>query len=93
MVWFATAFIGDEPIHTDPIQVSEEVGEHYEKLGDYGQKYFITYTLFFIFVIVHNTIRIQLCHTSLMKYHPFSKLYLFATISLLVTCVVAVVKE
>ena len=53
----------------------------------------MTYALFFIFVIVHNTIRIQLCHTSLMKYHPFSKLYLFAIISLLVTCVVAVVKE
>jgi len=34
------------------------VGENYELLGDYGQRYFMTYGLLFIFVIVHNTIRI-----------------------------------
>ena len=93
ILWFAVAFVGNEPIHTDPYQVNRELGENYEMLGDYGQKYFITYALLYIFVIVHNTIRIQLCHTSLMKYHPFSKTYIFACISLLTTAVVAAVTE
>ena len=86
-IWFAIAFVGDEPIHVEPIQVNEETSENYEQLGDYGQKYFVTYALLFIFVTVHNTIRIQLCHTSLQKYHPFSKIYLFAISSLLITSI------
>ena len=92
-IWVALSFKGDEPIHTKPIQVSEETSKHYKLLGDYGQKYFMIYALLYIFVIVHNTIRIQLAHTSLCKYQPFSKLYLFATISLVVTGVVATVTD
>ena len=57
-VWYAVAFVGDEPIHVTPIQVNEETSEHYKLLGDYGQKYFMTYSLLFIFITVHNTIRI-----------------------------------
>lgn len=57
-VWFSVAFVGEEPIHTKPIQVNKEISENYESLGDYGQKYFMTYSLLFIFVTVHNTIRI-----------------------------------
>ncbi len=72
-----------------PIQVNKETSEHYELLGDYGQKYFVTYALLFIFITVHNTIRIQLAHTTLMKYHPFSKIYLFAIIALLTVAVIA----
>ena len=52
------AFVGNEPIHVQPIQVNKETSENFEKLGDYGQKYFMTYSLLFIFVQVHNTIRI-----------------------------------
>lgn len=36
-IWFAVAFIGDEPIHVTPIQVNEETSVNYEALGDYGQ--------------------------------------------------------
>lgn len=87
------AFKGNEPVHTTPIQVSEEASEHYKELGDYGQAYFIVYALLFIFITVHNTIRIQLAHTSLTKYQPFSKIYIFASISLLGTAVAAVVTD
>lgn len=92
-VWFCVAFVGEESIHTPPIQVNKDVSENYELLGDYGQKYFMTYSLLFIFVTVHNTIRIQLAHTTHSKYHPFTKLYCFATISLLITAIVSVVTE
>ena len=57
-VWYCVAFVGNEPVHTKPIQVNEETSENYEKLGDYGQKYFITYSLLFIFLVVHNTNRL-----------------------------------
>ena len=53
----------------------------------------MTYALLFIFIAVHNTIRIQLAHTSLSKYHPFSKIYLFATISLIVTGALAAASD
>lgn len=92
-VWFAVAFIGNEPIHVQPFQVNEYTSENYKLLGDYGQKYFMTYSLLFIFVVVHNTIRIQLCHTSLMKYQPFSKIYLFAIVSLAITTIVTVASK
>lgn len=92
-IWLAVAFKGNEPIHTKPIQVSEESSKHYKELGDYGQMYFMTYALLFIFVAVHNTIRIQLAHTSLTKYQPFSKLYLFASISLIATGICAIVTD
>ena len=85
--------MGNEPIHVDPIQVDKETSENFEALGDYGQKYFMTYSLLYIFVIVHNTIRIQLCHTSLMKYHPFSKIYLFSIFALLITAIAAAATE
>lgn len=35
-VWFAVAFVGDEPIHVTPIQVNEETSKNYDKLGNYG---------------------------------------------------------
>ena len=92
-IWFGVAFVGNEAIHVDPIQVNEETSKNYKELGNYGQEYFMTYSLLFIFVAVHNTIRIQLAHTSLMKYHPFSKIYLFVVIALLVTAISAVVTE
>ena len=92
-IWFAVAFVGDESIHVTPIQVNKETSENYEALGDYGQKYFMTYSLLFIFVMVHNTIRIQLAHTTVMKYHPFSKMYLFVIIALLVTAIAAAVTK
>lgn len=76
-----------------PIQVNEETSKNYKLLGDYGQKYFMTYSLLFIFITVHNTIRIQLAHTTLMKYHPWSKIYLFATLSLLATAITAVATD
>ena len=88
-VWFSVAFVGVDSIHTPPIQVNKEMSENFEDLGDYGQKYFMTYSLLFIFVIVHNTIKIQLAHTSHTKYHPFTKIYCFTIISLLVTAIVA----
>jgi len=53
----------------------------------------MTYALLFIFIVVHNTIRIQLAHTSLSKYQPFAKIYLFAAISLIVTGVLAVASD
>jgi len=87
------AFVGNEPIHVEPIQVDKETSENYEALGNYGQRYFMTYSLLYIFVTVHNTIRIQLSHTSLMKYHPFSKIYLFAIFALLITAIAAAASE
>ena len=92
-IWFSVAFVGNEPIHVTPVQVSKETSEHYRELGDYGQKYFMVYLLLFIFIAVHNTIRIQLAHTSLMKYHPFSKIYLFAITALLGTAVAAAASQ
>ena len=53
----------------------------------------MTYALLFIFVTVHITIHIQLAHTTLSKYHPFSKIYVFASISLLTTVVCASVSN
>ena len=69
--------------------MTKELSEHYEDLGDYGQKYFITYSLLFIFMFVHNTNRLQLAHTTLMKYQPFSKIYIFVNLSLLIVAIVA----
>ena len=57
-VWFCVAFVGDEPIHTPPVQVNQDLSDNFEELGDYGQRYFMTYSLLFIFVTVHNTIKI-----------------------------------
>ena len=53
----------------------------------------MTYALLFIFITVHNTIRIQLAHTSLMKYHAYSKLYIFASLWLFITAIVAAAKD
>lgn len=36
-LWFSIAFVGNEPIHTAPIQVTEATSANYESLGDYGQ--------------------------------------------------------
>ena len=92
-IWFAVAFVGDKSIHVPPIQVNEQTSENFDKLGDYGQRYFATYALLFIFATVHNTIRIQLAHTTLTKYHPFSKLYLFIILALLATAIAAAVSK
>ena len=89
-LWFAVAFVGNNPIHVHPVQVNETTSENYEVLYASGhQDYFLTYALLFITIIVHNTIRCQLAHTSLMKYHPYSKLYLFASLWLVITALVA----
>ena len=58
-LWFACAFVGNKPIHVTPVQVNETSSEYYELLYESGhQDYFLTYGLLFIFIAVHNTIRI-----------------------------------
>lgn len=58
-LWFACAFVGNNPIHVTPVQVNELTSENSQYLYESGhQDYFMTYALLFIFIAVHNTIRI-----------------------------------
>lgn len=93
-LWLACAFVGNNPIHVTPVQVNEITSENYKLLYASGhQDFFMTYALLYIFITVHSTIRIQLVHTSLMKYHSFGKIYIFASLWLLITAIVAAAKD
>lgn len=45
---------------------------------DYGSSYFMIYLIFYLCVMVHQTICIQIAHVTLTKFNPFTKLYIFA---------------
>jgi len=51
---------------------------------DYGQDTYILWFFYFMFVIVHQTISIQLCHVTLDTYTPFTRIYLLNFTGLLV---------
>ena len=82
-LWVQLAYIGKDPIRGTPIDVSKQDVLTPLIPAEHGQWYWMAHLFLYTFVMVHQTISIQVCHVTLDKYNPFTRLYLMVAIGIL----------
>lgn len=62
-VWLGVGYVGNNPIKPlEPTLVTPESAQ--EETPYYGQSYMLTHYFWYAFVMVHNTINVQVAHVS-----------------------------
>jgi len=79
-LWAAFACAGEDPILGPPMNLTHQAGEPYSGPLPNHDIFFAQYLLLLCFVIVHQTIHMQVAHVTLSRYTPWSKLWIFATL-------------
>ena len=57
----------------------------YQGENSFGQGWFVLYLYLYSFVVVHQTISIQLAHVTLDHFNPFTLIQIFAILSIVTT--------
>jgi len=73
-LWCQLAYIGNDPIRGSPIEVSKQ--STLTIPAEHGQAYWMAHMFLYTFVIVHQTIQVQVNHVTLDKFNPFTRVYL-----------------
>jgi len=83
-MWFALAYIGNDPIIGEPINVSVKYIGAPNTPKPKGDWYFSCYLIFISMFQVHQTMHMQVAHVTMAKYSPWTRTYLFCLFYLLV---------
>lgn len=80
-LWCQLAYIGNDPIRGSPIEVSKQ--STLTIPAEHGQAYWMAHMFLYTFVIVHQTIQVQVNHVTLDKFNPFTRVYLMVAFGIL----------
>jgi len=76
-MWFALAYVGNDPIIGEPVNMSVRYIGSPNTPKPKGDWYFAIYFMFIIIFQVHQTMHMQVAHVTLALYSPWTRLYLF----------------
>jgi hypothetical protein len=83
VIWYLFTYVGNDPIHvSNAPQVNNETARVASDTLEYGQANEIIYLLLFGFVVVHQTMCIQLAHVTRQRYRPWTRILVGAQITL-----------
>lgn len=90
IIWYLFTFVGNDPIHvSNPPQVNNETARVASDALEYGQANEIIYLLLFGFVVVHQTMCIQLAHVTRQRYRPWTRMLVGTQITLVSFAVIS----
>ena len=76
-MWFALAYIGNDPIIGEPVNVSVKYIGAPSTPKPKGDWYYSCYLLFISMFQVHQTMHMQVAHVTMAKYSPWTRVWTF----------------
>ncbi len=85
---------GRDPIKIpNPTEVTNETASQDNDSREIGQAFHTVHYLLYVFVIVHQTMSIQLSHCTKSKYDPWGRLITFLIAAMLIIQLISILRE